>query len=57
MQALARTGCALVVDADVLTSFRDDPERLFTLLDRDDVMTPHPGEFERIFPGLLAAAP
>ena len=57
VQALARTGCALVVDADVLTSFRDDPERLFTLLDRDDVMTTHPGEFERIFPGLLAAAP
>lgn len=57
LHALARTGAAMVVDADALTSFRDDPERLFTALDRDDVMTPHPGEFERIFPGLLRAAP
>ena len=54
--ALARTGAALVLDADALTVFRDDPEELFTLLDRDDVLTPHPGEFERIFPGLLKSA-
>lgn len=57
LHALARTGAAMVVDADALTSFRDDPSRLFNALDRDDVMTPHPGEFERIFPGLLKAAP
>lgn len=55
--ALARTGAALVVDADALTSFRHDPEALFSALDRDDVLTPHPGEFERIFPGLLATSP
>jgi hydroxyethylthiazole kinase-like uncharacterized protein yjeF len=54
LTALARTGAALVVDADALTSFKDDPARLFACLDRDDVMTPHEGEFERIFPGLLA---
>ncbi len=54
--ALARTGAALVIDADALTVFRDDPEELFTALDRDDVLTPHPGEFERIFPGLLKGA-
>lgn len=53
LHALARTGAAMVVDADALTSFRDDPARLFSALDRDDVMTPHPGEFERIFPGVL----
>jgi hydroxyethylthiazole kinase-like uncharacterized protein yjeF len=57
LMALARTGAALVVDADALTVFRDDPEALFSLLDRDDVLTPHVGEFERVFPGLLAAAP
>ncbi len=57
VQAIARTGAALVVDADALTSFQDDPAKLFSLLDRDDVMTPHPGEFERIFPGLLTGAP
>jgi len=56
LHALARTGAAMVVDADALTSFRDDPGRLFNALDRDDVMTPHPGEFERIFPGLLKAS-
>ncbi|MBU4434580.1 MAG: NAD(P)H-hydrate dehydratase [Alphaproteobacteria bacterium] len=55
--ALARTGAALVVDADALTSFRHDPEALFSALDRDDVLTPHPGEFDRIFPGLLARSP
>ncbi|MET3667436.1 NAD(P)H-hydrate dehydratase [Caulobacter sp. 1776] len=57
LQALARTGAALVVDADALTSFRHDPAALFGCLDRDDVLTPHPGEFERIFPGLLARSP
>jgi hydroxyethylthiazole kinase-like uncharacterized protein yjeF len=55
--ALARTGAALVLDADAITVFRDDPEELFSVLDRDDVLTPHPGEFERLFPGLLAATP
>jgi hydroxyethylthiazole kinase-like uncharacterized protein yjeF len=51
--ALTRTGVALVVDADVFTVFRDAPDDLFAALDRDDVLTPHPGEFERVFPGLL----
>lgn len=55
--ALARTGAALVIDADGITVFRDDPEELFSVLDRDDVLTPHPGEFERLFPGVLKAAP
>ena len=52
--ALARTGAALVIDADALTLFRDRPADLFSCLDRDDVLTPHEGEFERLFPGLLA---
>jgi hydroxyethylthiazole kinase-like uncharacterized protein yjeF len=55
--ALARTGAALIIDADAISVFRDDPEELFSVLDRDDVLTPHPGEFERLFPGMLAAAP
>jgi hydroxyethylthiazole kinase-like uncharacterized protein yjeF len=54
--ALARNGAALVIDADALTSFAQEPAALFSALDRDDVLTPHPGEFERIFPGLLAAS-
>jgi hydroxyethylthiazole kinase-like uncharacterized protein yjeF len=55
--ALARTGAGLVIDADALTAFRDDPEELFQVLDKDDVLTPHAGEFERVFKGLLAASP
>jgi hydroxyethylthiazole kinase-like uncharacterized protein yjeF len=51
--ALAKTDAALVVDADALTSFKADPETLFAALRPGDVMTPHPGEFERVFPGLL----
>ncbi|MBE7219109.1 MAG: NAD(P)H-hydrate dehydratase, partial [Caulobacteraceae bacterium] len=57
LQALAATGARLVVDADALTSFKADPAALFALLDADDVITPHPGEFERVFPGLLEESP
>ncbi|MDQ8029606.1 MAG: NAD(P)H-hydrate dehydratase [Brevundimonas sp.] len=53
IRALAETGAALVIDADGLTVFKDWPEELFGLLDRDDVLTPHEGEFKRLFPGLL----
>jgi hydroxyethylthiazole kinase-like uncharacterized protein yjeF len=53
VRALAETGAALIVDADGLTVFESWPEELFGLLDRDDVLTPHEGEFKRLFPGLL----
>jgi hydroxyethylthiazole kinase-like uncharacterized protein yjeF len=55
--ALARTGAGLVIDADALTVFHDDPDEMFSVLDRDDVLTPHPGEFERVFKGLLGSSP
>ena len=51
--ALAGTGAGLVVDADGLTVFEDRPGDLFDVLDRDDVLTPHEGEFKRLFPDLL----
>lgn len=54
--ALAEAGLPLVLDADALTVFQDDPDRLFRALDDKDVLTPHPGEFRRIFPGLLEGA-
>ena len=58
--ALARTEATLVLDADALTSFRHDSVRLFGALSLGAptgkaVMTPHEGEFERLFPGLLKA--
>lgn len=56
LRALERTGAALVVDADALTTFAGRPDELFAALDRDDVLTPHAGEFERLFPGLIGEA-
>lgn len=53
VRALAGTGAALVVDADGLMAFEGWPADLFDVLDRDDVLTPHEGEFRRLFPGLL----
>ena len=51
-----KSGAAVVLDADALTSFQDDPEALFNRLHERCVLTPHAGEFERLFPGLLDEA-
>jgi len=48
-----KSGAAVVLDADAITSFKDDPEALFNRLHEKCVLTPHAGEFERLFPGLL----
>lgn len=54
LKALAETQAALVVDADALTLFKGRAGALFACLDSKDVITPHEGEFERVFPELLA---
>lgn len=38
-----------VVDADALTSFSSEPTNLFSRLSDHCVLTPHEGEFERVF--------
>lgn len=53
VRAIAGTRAALVVDADGLTVFEGQPADLFHVLDRGDVLTPHEGEFKRLFPDLL----
>ncbi len=56
VDVVLKSGAAVVLDADALTSFRDDPEALFNRLHDRCVLTPHDGEFERLFPGLLDEA-
>ncbi len=46
----------LVLDADGISSFRDDPQVLFDLFKGEPrlVLTPHDGEFARLFPDIAA---
>ena len=40
----------VVLDADALTCFKDDLKSLYSLLDKNKIITPHLGEFHKIFP-------
>ncbi|MEM9170815.1 MAG: ADP/ATP-dependent (S)-NAD(P)H-hydrate dehydratase, partial [Pseudomonadota bacterium] len=56
-QACLAADGACVLDADALTSFEQDPDALFRRLHVRDVLTPHAGEFARLFPDLDPAGP
>lgn len=43
----------VVLDADAISEFADDPQTLFAMLHENCVLTPHQGEFGRLFPDLL----
>lgn len=53
--AAARQEKKLILDADALTVFADDRETLFDALPAETVLTPHMGEFKRLFPDAMAA--
>ncbi len=55
--ALLEQDAPLVLDADALSVFANAPAALFTRLRAGDVLTPHPGEFRRLFPDLALDAP
>ena len=40
----------VVLDADSLTCFKNDLKSLYSLLDKNKIITPHIGEFHKIFP-------
>lgn len=55
IEAVLRTGIPAILDADALTAFGDSPEDLFAQIrgrSAPALLTPHDGEFARLFPGL-----
>jgi hydroxyethylthiazole kinase-like uncharacterized protein yjeF len=50
--SVLRSRRALVLDADAITVFGGDPVRLFSTLRSPVLLTPHEGEFQRLFPDL-----
>lgn len=47
--AVRSAGKSLVLDADGLASYAGEPQALAGVLDADCVLTPHQGEFDRLF--------
>lgn len=56
VEALLKSPARILLDADALTVFGDDPAVLFRQLRPTDILTPHEGEFARLFGDLLATS-
>ncbi|BDA84699.1 bifunctional NAD(P)H-hydrate repair enzyme [Aureimonas sp. SA4125] len=57
-RAIITAGRALVLDADGITAFADNPVALFSVIGESAspvVLTPHQGEFARLFPDIASA--
>ncbi len=52
VEALLMRKIPMVLDADALTAFSVKPEMLFVILHDKAVLTPHEGEFARLFPDI-----
>jgi NAD(P)H-hydrate epimerase len=51
--AMLTTGRATVLDADALSTFKGNAQALFKALNAACVLTPHEGEFRRLFEGVV----
>ena len=49
-----QAGRPCVLDADALSSFADNSEALFEVIDNQSILTPHDGEFARLFPSIAS---
>ncbi|HWA17986.1 MAG TPA: NAD(P)H-hydrate dehydratase [Devosia sp.] len=57
---ILRSDVGAVLDADAMTSFKDDPKALFAAIARrkaPTVLTPHTGEYERLFGKIAGSKP
>lgn len=54
--SMLATGSPTVLDADALACFQDDPQTLFDAIAGPCVLTPHEGEFKKLFQKVLNAS-
>ncbi len=54
VRAALSSGRPVVIDADGLTSWEKNPTQLFAITRENTILTPHPGEFRRLFPDIVS---